>query len=329
MSRRAFTLIELLIATALAMALAAAATSAFYQIRSMVQRREALLGLHRAAEMVHQQTMQRTCQLAQHAALVADARTPSAGAPRAGLPTLWLCFLRAREHTNEWGVNMDAQGKDRWRALNTDLTWELWEYRPEERTLYAATNAATRWFNSGTLVRTEGTATQNLQGKNFVNQPRPRRTLAGPDWWRTMDDNRLFPKTGTWDASDASRDDVGDFSDLRRNLIPLLVDVAALDVQLVGHAGALATASAAWAGGSATASTSPAAPWLCPGLRLDGQVRDGASLPPSDAAWNWATTEAVQRPRLLRLRLTLREPVSGVTQVFTFTSKLPALVGTP
>jgi hypothetical protein len=112
----------------------------------------------------------------------------------------------------------------------------------------------------------------------------------------------------------------------------MAVNLESLDLQLVSHDGTVRTFSGSWdaAAGTATVGAVPVTtPWISPGLRMDGRAGDASGDLPPDAAWSWSTADAAQRPRLLRLRFTLREPSTSIVQVFSHSFLLPALAGTP
>lgn len=307
--RRGFTLIELLLAVAVGVVLLATATTAFMQVRGMVQRRNAVLALHRDAAVIHAQFDRRLSAAAQHAVFVADARS----VPRDG-PTLRLLFLRGKQQANDWERNANSQfQKDQWLTENTDLLWELWEYRPEEQALHIATSRRDRSFIAS--------APPAMLGQRFAAMPQPRGDLAGPDWWSALDANQRFPA----DAA-ANPDDLGDWGDLRRQLRPALAGVRAMDVEVLQHGGGRTALAAAWDGSAASASTPVgASPLIIPGLPVDGAAADAAGRLPGAAGWDWTTTRAAQRPRLLRLRLTLVDAATGIDQVFSFSLPLPAV----
>jgi prepilin-type N-terminal cleavage/methylation domain-containing protein len=330
MSRqRAFTLIELLISVGISAALAAAAATSFVQIRAMVQRRDVLLGMHRSSEVLHQQLAQRLSQVMQQGAFVVDA----SAVVRSGSakPTVRMLYLRGKESTNDWAVNFPSGTDGEWFRENTDLYWELWEYRPEEQALYSACSSRQRSF---TISAAFGAPGASLTGQAFSILPRPRRSLADPAWWVTLDDNRLFPNAATPSVSDAHADDIGDWTELQRKLRPVVSGLSEFSVAIEAHRPAAATTagdplySARWDPVSKTASSAgSAAPLILEGIRQDGQVADASGRSPDTVGWTWADTAAAKRPRIVRLRWTHYDGQSGISQTFSHSFVLPGSTG--
>lgn len=342
MTRRGFTLIELLVSTSLSLLLAATAAGSFVQLRSMQQRRELVLTMHQRSETLHLQLVARLSQLSHHAVFVADARSVVRGGGTR--PTLRLLWLRGKDDVNDGdsGVINPANGYTAtWRTENTDQLWELWEYRPEERTILAATSRTQRSFTVDAANAAMVNGTQDLRGQAFAIMPQSRRRLAGPEWWRALDDNQLFPDLAAAApvASDRCRpsfahaDDRGDWGALLADLRPMATGVADLTVQIECQDGTARTWQAGIDGWGAAAvprsTTSGTDPWIATGLRHDGALVDGAGLRPSAAGWNWSSTAAAQRPRLVRLRWVLTDQRSAISQTFTHAVLLPGPAGPP
>ncbi len=332
MSRaRAFTLIELLVSVGICTALAAAAATAFVQIRTMVQRRDVLLGMHRSAETLHQQLTQRLSQTMQQGAFVVDASNVVRGG--VSQPTVRLLYLRGKEQVNDWGVHFAGGtfSSGAWFRENTDLYWELWEYRPEEQALYSACSSRQRSF---TITAAFGAPGANLTGQAFSILPRPRRTLASPAWWVTLDDNRLFPNATTPSLSDAHPDDIGDWTELQRGLRPVVTGLSEFAIAVEAQRPAAAAISgdplfrASWDLATRTASsTGSSAALVLGGIRQDGQVPDLVGRKPDTTGWVWADSAAARRPRLLRLRWTHADAQTGIRQTFSHSFVMPGTTG--
>lgn len=329
-----FTLIELLISVGISVGLAAVAAKAFSEIRTMVQRRDALLQLHRSAETVQLQLATRLSMSMPHQALVADAQTPPVGSVRAGLPTLRLLWMRGKEHPNDWSGGIYDNGNNvSWYNENTDLYWELWEYRPEEQTLYVASSARAWSFTiSGSFA--DPTGTLQLQNQTFKNMAQPRRVLgvapggAAEAWWTTLDDNRLFAPTRTSATSNAGTGDIGDWGHLQLRLRPVVTGMVELSVAMVpGDGSAAPVVTAGWdAAGSPQATsttTGGSSPLLYAGIRQDGFAGDAAGRVPGQNLYDWTASDAGRRPVLLRCRWTLADGRTGIRQTFSHSFRLP------
>ena len=104
---RGFTLIELMVSSALAILLAMVATSAFLQIRRAVARSEARLAMHADAERIYASLHRRLGSLQQTGALVYASTAQSSS--RGG--SVSLVFLRAKEHPIDWGFEHVGYGE--------------------------------------------------------------------------------------------------------------------------------------------------------------------------------------------------------------------------
>ncbi len=319
-ARHAFTLIEILIGIGLGMILLGIATSAFMQMRTMSQRVEARMALNRRAETIYLQLTQRLSVAQQHCAFVVDPRPADINGTTT--PALRLLFMRAKEDQNDWNWSVQS-----WDGDTTDLYWELWEYRPAEKRLYQASTPP--YWNFKAKDGTIPAIAADLKGKQFRNAPRPRRTLASPDWMGSLEDNQLFPqlpRTVPISTSLASIDDRGDWGMLRQELRLVCDGVKDLGWEVLGNDGTVRT----------FASGSPASPWVADGAWIDGRSTDAGNRQPGQAGWTFAGTELPGRPRLVRLRLTLERPLSSdssgsksatIEQTYSFSFQLPATSG--
>jgi hypothetical protein len=318
--RNAFTLIEILIGILLSLILLGVSTSAFIQMRTMAQRVEARLALNSRAETIFIQLNQRLSVAQQHAAFVIDPRPASIGG--SNQPALRLLFLRAKEDQNDW--NWSIQG---WDSDTTDLYWDLWEYRPDERRLYQS-HSRPYWDFRAPNDNIAGLGA-NLKGKSFRNSPRPRRTLANPDWLSTMEDNQLFPmlpRTTPLSTSLVSSEDRGDWGILQEDLHLVCDGVKDLAWEAVSNDGTVRNFTAG----------TPATPWIANGVWMDGRSTDASNRQPGQSGWAYASTELPSRPRLLRLRLTLQRALSTdgpttsgntIDRTYSFSFQLPAISG--
>lgn len=304
-----FTLIELMVSTSLAMALATIATTSFYQFSKMVGRAEARLAMVAAAQHTFALFDRSMSSLQQTGAFVAHAD---------GGGHIVLCFLRAKDEAFDFER---PSGNGAGAIVSNDLIWEMWEYdqstgqlRVGGNTSSVIANAPGRTFRSGSFTP----AGVNYNGRTFINLPKPRRTLDATDPFRAfpggLDDNIMFPNSATPPVSLANaRDDIGDYSDLLRNLRPAMTGVTDLSWELLQHDGS-----------SLVLDPATAVTRVFDGVWLDGRM--ASSL---DAASIYANSAIAKRPRLLRLRLTMLDRRSKVQSTFSFSFALPGMGPTP
>lgn len=349
MRDRAFTLIELLICTALAMFLAAVSVTTFYQVRKAVARAEAGMAMCDAAQTAYAYMHTATASLQQSCALAAYAheRGPAAAAAEAG--EIRLVFMRGKEHISDFtslaGTQSDAY-------IRNDLTWEMWHWRRADATFSVAVNSTGdtsypgRNFLSGAFTPAPGTGTPvNYSGARFFVTPQPRRTL---DWSSPMigpsatglgflDDNVLFPDAAG--VSQASpRGDIGDFADLQNESTAVLRNVSDLSFVLVAHDGSETVLDDAPS--SFAAAHAATGGWdVRQGVWLDGRMltdRPAPADPPvglPDAS-DYAASPLPRRPVLLRVVMTYEDPrwrtsSAPLSRTFTFSFPLPGLAGAP
>lgn len=208
-----FTLIELMVSTAIAMFLASMCVTAFLGIRQLVRRAEARIAMYDTAQVLYTRLNQSTAQLMQHCALVA----------RCDAGAVELTFMRGKEDHWDWKL---------WerKKVGSDLVWERWRWEKGATggILYQASSHPVRGF------------VQSVAGGSQKYQvlPQPRRWLDPADPLATLNDNRFFRST-------AVAGDMGDSTDLDNNLLPVLSQVSDLSIQLVNHDGSTDTLSTA------------------------------------------------------------------------------------
>lgn len=300
--RRGFTLIELLVSTGIAMALASLATTAFIQLSKTVARMEARMAMHTSAQRLYTQLnrtfacMQQSCAFVARSTLDTDVR---------------LIFMRAREQ--EWNYGQAGPGE----TINPDLVWEEWVWTRADQTLRVGANTPQRSFQVGGSFSPAGV---NYQTRTFIATPQPRRTLTVADPTGSaaggLNDNIYFPNGSTPAVSQANaNDDIGDFTELERNLMPVLDRVSDLSFEIITHDGTAVTLDD-------SASTVP--PRVFQGVWLDGRMAASLSAAPA-----YATSELAKRPRLLRMRFTMTDAKLKITCPFSFSFALPGLAATP
>lgn len=322
--RRGFTLIEILVSVSLSLILVGAAVTAFVQLRKMTQRVTVRMDLITRAETLFNQFNPRLTTVLQHAAFIIDTQpTSPAGA---AIPTLRLVYMRGKESQNDW-EQTENTFKD-----NSDTYWEMWEYRPDERRLYQA-NSRRAWtfkvdLAPGNPAPPVLAPPVNLWGFEFINFPKARRTVNPAAWWSTLDDNQLFPSMPRATPPAVPRstpvcppivsaNDHGDWGMLWRDLTPVGEGLTDLSLQVVSQDGTIRTFAAG----------APATTWVAEGAWMDGRILDAGGRSADTAGFVYGTTCLAQRPVLLRMRFTLADPSSGISQIFTFSFQLPSVTG--
>lgn len=312
-SRTAFTLIELSICSAIAMLLAGFAISTFYQLRRVVSRSEARQAMYSSAQSVFNY-MQQTLGGLQQSCAVAVLRVQRNSGAAVDPGEIRLVFMRSRDSISSYR-NISSSTT----FIADDLTWELWSWKRGEQSFSVASNSIGttsnpgRFFVSGSFTP-EGV---NYNGRTFYVTAQARRVLDpadptgnGPDG---LDGNILFPgPTGVSRAN--ALEDVGDYTDLQNNLAVAVPNMSDLSFEIVTHGGTT----------HAIDDSSAAAPLVFQGVWLDGRMAPSLTAP-----GNYALSELIHRPRLLRMRFTLTDPKwrndSPLSCTFSFSFPLPGL----
>lgn len=207
--RCAFTLIEVLVAMALAMLLMGMSLEAFFQIRQLVKRTEARMAMYQSAQVIYTKLYQSLGAAMQHCAFVvlSDANG------------IQLIYMRGKEDVGDWRLWERTR-------INTDLVWEGWRWSKLTAILSQGSSRPQRSFS--------------YRGQAYDALPQPRRFLDPVDPLSTLDDNRYFPHAVT-----AVPGDYGDYSDLTDQLVPVLGQVSDLTIQIVAQDGTIDTVSTA------------------------------------------------------------------------------------
>lgn len=314
-----FTLLELMISTALAMLMAGLSISAFIQTRKMVQRAEARLAMYASAQRLHTYLNRTLSSVQQSCVFVgfSTAATRSGDATDPGV--VKLVFMRGKEHL--WDFTPPDSSSIEGAAVTSDLVWEELEWRRATGALRSgASSQGTSAAPGRSFTPTASSFVRNgidYGGKRFIVAPKPRRRVD-PTSTATvvngLNDDLLFPDGSAVPVSLANAtDDVGDLSDAERNLAPLLERVSDLSLQIVAHDGTVTDLT-----DGATRN---------PPLVLQGVWLDGRLAPTLDAAPAFVASDLAKRPRLLRLRFTLVDDLRrpGLSCTFSFSFALPGL----
>lgn len=337
MRRRAFTLVEVLASLAIAMVLAGLCTAALIQIRTMVKRSQLRISLHQRAEALHTRLDNLFGSLLHSGPLVVD---------MAATPRLRLLAMTSKLDNWDWNWRSDSMSLD-----TSDTRWHLLDWNAAERRLYAAESSSVRTFNQyDTDLKNPAKPAINFLDDNarFLNLPQPRRSLElvpgtpAANWaeaTRALDGNMLFPDLAGAHAYPDSpygtlagdNPDRGDWGDLLARRMPIAEGVSDLRLTVVAVDGRVPAQTFA-SGAAAFRNWSGA--WLDADLAAAHGLRAGTA---ADAL----SGPIGQRPRLVRLRVTLEERLRAydpavvdddstrIQQVFTFSFLLPGQAGPP
>ena len=304
-AERGFTLIELMVCTALAMLMAGVAISAFVQTRKLVERSEARLAIYTSAQRLYTHLNRTFASVQQTCALVVRSTSGSPG-------TVQLVFMRAKESNSNFGTPVAS-------AVNPDLVWEQWVWTRSTATLKRSASSDNRSFKSGTFTPSG----VDYSGKTFQVAPQPRRVLdpanpltqtmpfSGPN----LDDNVLFPNGSNVSKASAAGD-LSDWGDLSANLVPVLDQVTDLSLEIVANDGSVLPVD-----------DSTNATRVFNGTWPDGRLAAGLGTIP-DLVTQYPASDVAKRPKLIRMRLTLADQrkAAGLSCTFSFSFALPGLM---
>jgi len=315
--RLGFTLIELLVSTALASLLTAVCISAFQQGRANIERSEARVRMHASVQVAYANMQHAISSLMNDCAVV----TASTQATGPGTGDVTLVFMKGKENEYDWIWTNQSSWS------NNDLEWMAWRWQAATQQLCVATSSPQRFFTIGSSYKPDGN--NDYKGQQFINVDQPRRTLSATNPWADLDNNVYFPSaTSASESAAAWGTDIGDWTDLGNHFQPALVHVSDFSYQIMRVDGTTKTVDdtattvdehdGVFLDGRIATDTNPADPNV--GFPLLSPTANEAAFPGS--AIN-------RRPRLLRIRFTLTDPTSGVSQNFAFSFQFPGFAGPP
>jgi prepilin-type N-terminal cleavage/methylation domain-containing protein len=288
-----FTIIEVLTCLAIGLALTVLATGTFFQVRSVLHRTEARLEMHNQARFIFQTMRSDLSAMQQEGALFIESTedTPTTQ-PGTNIPVhtgeVRLTFLRGKLDNNDFSALDDPA------LLNTDLVWTQWKWRQNIQSLCTGSNARNRQWSCYTHWLVRGLDfgwPSNGNPHSFINLPQPRRS-AGSQAAVTLNDNSFQSGDGN---------DLGDYDDLQRYVVPVTRNVSNFDLEVVLVDGTVIDASV---------SKSMIVP--LDGVFIDGHIQNAALTQPQ-----------IKRPRLFRIRFDLTNTQYGLTQTFSFSFPAP------
>lgn len=294
---RAFTLIELMVATSLIALLVASATTAFFQLRNLVHRIQARQQMHNTARVVYERMALEISSLMQGAAIFATGRKADTSTSPATPGPMEFIFLRGKQDSWDFATGFNPP------ICLTDQVWTRWYWDPVRRCIFNSSSSPStsengpRFFlpNPERVVKSP-TATPPASPPPLAEQ-KMRATLGDP----------LYASPTLWSSTDS------DYDDLVARQGAIATDCTAFHLVILCQDGSVQTIDST--GASDTA-------YLADGQPVDG--RAGTAAP--------ATAPALpKRPRLVRLRFTLTEPgrsptdPEAVQETFCFSFQAPAL----
>ena len=290
---RGFTLIEILIATGLALFLTTVTLTAFLSIKRTVDRAEARLQLHQRARTFYDTVVETAAAIEPSCAISvitrrADRTTPASLRATPGEVT--LLFMRGLLN------DMDNHREIGYRAAinhTADMAWERWTWDRASQTFRIGRGRRNDLFQNSDGTWAKGGLNWTSPDK-FGIWAQPRRTFTSlvgvtvptdriTKLWVEMDDNK-------WGMADPNN--LGDGSDLSQAMRPTMDGVEDLTLELV--------CGNAVAGIRATDDVD-----RC--VVYDGLYPDGTAV----------KAEVAKAPRLLRLRFTLAARRSTLRQTFS------------
>lgn len=325
--RRGFTLIEVMIAITMAVALSSLAVVGFNQMRQVARRNQAMTDLAAEAAYIHHR-LEQDLALCQQTSQMRFERIPSiaaAGQPAWAVRVMFLGELPTRFPNN----GLDAP-TDLYADYPGPLVWLGWEWRPPTARSVNGLGS----FAIGRSSQKQRAQVRTIGGKDytFYQVPDARRSRK-----RHPDDNdyRLLPNAAAaLSAAGTSRGLVtGDYTDLfgedgngngtldsgedanengvlnLGQLAPLSLRMKELHLSWVDFGGSTTTLTAA----DGIAPIGSDAWWTGDQRVVDGLYRDGR-IP--------GTSLLSQRPGLLRVRFILADPATRIERTFTFSFSL-------
>jgi len=317
-SRKAFTLLELLVASALAVVIMGLAVNAYRHSQRLIRRAETLLRLHRVAGDVAERWEKDASSLMQHVAC--NATTTSVSGVKnlvqfTGMHTLSETF--------------DSKIYDR--PSDTDMAWVRWEWRAADRRLSRAESPSPHWVT--TYPNAQMSYVENSVLKPVVGmRPNPVRTYGEftsgfKKWFDPLSpDPSIARSTRIYDLLFLTGTDVDGTTRTYGGFGAEMSTNAAFKVpnDLLAASPAYLLA-AAW---STLPVPNPRRP-LAEDVRdctISYVLRDGTEVIDANQSTDGQTQDgsgASTRPAVLRLSFTLCDRSSGLSQSFTFSAKAP------
>jgi len=290
-ARRGFTLIEVMSSIAIALFVVGIAYTAFQQCRKLIVRTQARLDMHYRSRFLFERLRADCTSATPNCAMFVQTTARSGSVPG----SIALVFGRSVVDDDNWEWGRQSSGK-----VST-IRWAQWRWDGPAATLRSGFSSEVREYTLSSLAAPWRETIENkldYRDNVFNVVPQPRRTLSTTAPWSTLDSNG-------WGSPHA--DDYGDGTDLQLQTRPAAQGIIDCALQVVlGDGQAL------------TFDDSAATVQVFRGVYQDGRIDS-----------TLATSEPAVRPRLVRLRYTMRDERTGLEQDFSFSFDLPALMPPP
>jgi hypothetical protein len=300
--RRGLSLIELLTSVSIALAISVVATVTFIQVRTILLRMQVRLDMHDSARFIFQAMSDRFAAMQQHGACWIE--TTQNDGSGDGQVTFTYLEGKADEHdfttTNGdyWNGEQDSQYQNRC----TDMNWAAWHWDQKKAILFTGTTSPPRQF----MIHQPWLGPLgDYQGMWMANMPQPlRQATPYPDAVPAGSSQAAL--SGNRYGSPDIVNDFSDYQDLEHHLSPAVRNVSGFTIELV----------------------------MSDGSVIDADVRQNRTLP-YDGCYVDAHTAAdigtgtvpfKKRPRLIRVLIDMTDPVTGVSQSFSFSFQPPGML---
>ena len=293
--RLGMTLIELLTSVTIGVVLATISTVAFIHILKAQTRLLSRLEMHNSARFAYQSMSEEFSALQQDGALWLETTADNGS----GNGLVCVTFLHAMldEHgfttnSQRWqGGEIDAVYQNRC----SDLNWCCWRWNQQARTLATGVNSLPRQFRiNPSWVGPAGDF--GSTGCWFVNMPQPLRQAMPYPQVAPIGSSQAALGGNRYGSTD-NTNDLSDYQDLSNNLSPILHDVVGFHVEMLLSDGSVVDAD------NTQTQT----------LGYDGVLVNGQCLPALNGVQAY-----LKRPRLIRVLIDMQNPLTGVTQSFSF-----------
>jgi hypothetical protein len=305
------TLFELLVSVTIALALSVLATLSFLQIRGVLQRMQVRLEMHNSARFLYQNLSEQLAALQQDGALWLES-TQNDGS---GDGMVSITFLKGKTDEHDFqtmnGDYIAGTQNGTYGNRCCDLDWCSWRWDQKRAALYMGTTSPPRQFllmNSwkGPNGDYQGFEWGAPSSDMFINMPQPLQQGV-PYPQAVPPGSSKAALSGNRYGTNDTQKDLSDYQDLQNQMGPVVRNVTNCVIELVLSDGTVVDAD------DTQNRTLP----------YDGNFVDGHVSVASDGNYPFK-----KRPRLIRLLVDMTDPVTGVSQSFSFSIQPPGVLPT-
>ncbi len=312
--RSGLTLLELLTSVSIGLMLAVLATVSFLQVRGMLERIRIRLDMHSSARFLYQNIAEQFSSLQQDGAYWIETRKNDGS----GDGQISITFLKGK--IDEKGFmtrngSMTTPGEAYGYYMNRccDLNWSSIRWDQARSALYMGCSSPPHQFRlNSTWVGPQGDYSyggQTNQWGNgcdayFINMPQPLQQ-AVPYPAATPTGSSQAALSGNRYGSPDLINDLSDYQDLQNQMGPVVRNVTSCVIETIMSDGSVVDADIAQ---DRT-------------LPYDGSFVDGHVSAAADGTYPYK-----KRPRLIRLLVDMTDPVTHVSQSFSFSFQPPGLL---